>query len=145
MDADLQHDESLLPRMLAVLTAGEAELVSGSRYLPGGGIGEFPPARSFISRAGNRVARALLGFGLTDPMSGFFMFRRAVLGRCDLEGLSGAGFKILLELLAAADPPVAFRELPFVFRPRHAGESKFNPRIGWLFLLSLLQLSRRRR
>jgi dolichol-phosphate mannosyltransferase len=144
MDADLQHDESLLPRMLAVLKSGEAELVSGSRYLPGGGIGEFSFARAFISRTGNRVARALLGFGLTDPMSGFFMFRREILRRCHLEGLSGAGFKILLELLAAADPAIAFRELPFVFRPRHAGESKFSPRIGWLFLRSLIQLRRRR-
>lgn len=144
MDADLQHDEALLPRMLTLLKAGDAELVSGSRYLPGGGIGEFSLARSLISRTGNRVARALLGIGLTDPMSGFFMFRRGILSRCDLEGLSGAGFKILLELLAAADPPIAFRELPFVFRPRHAGESKFSPRIGWLFLLSALQARRRR-
>lgn len=144
MDADLQHDEALLPRMLAMLKRGEAELVSGSRYMPGGGIGEFSFWRACISSGGNRVARALLGLGLSDPMSGFFMFKREILQRCDLQGLSGAGFKILLELLAAADPPVVFRELPYVFRPRHAGSSKFNPRIGLLFLKSLLQLRRRR-
>jgi dolichol-phosphate mannosyltransferase len=145
MDADLQHDEALLPRMLALLKAGKVELVNGSRYIPGGGIDGFSPLRAFVSRSGNRVARALLGLGLSDPMSGFFMFRRQVLGRCDFAGLSGAGFKLLLELLAAADGPIAFAELPYVFRPRHAGESKFSPRIGWLFLLSLLQLRRRRR
>ena len=144
MDADLQHDEALLPRMLAMLKRGDAELVSGSRYLPGGGVGEHSFLRSCISSGGNRVARALLGFGLSDPMSGFFMFKREILQRCDLQGLSGAGFKILLDLLAAANPPVAFRELPYVFRPRHAGSSKFNPRIGLLFLRSLLQLRRRR-
>ncbi len=145
MDADLQHDEALLPRMLAVLKRGEAELVSGSRYIPGGGIDGLSPLRSLVSRTGNRVARALLGSRLTDPMSGYFMFQREILSRCDFTGLSGAGFKILLELLAAAEPAIAFCELPFVFRPRHAGRSKFSPRIGWLFLLSLLQLRRRRR
>ena len=143
MDADLQHDEALLPRMLDLLRRGEAELVSGSRYLPGGGIAGLSPWRGFVSRSGNRVARALLGLGLSDPMSGFFMFKREILARCDLAGLSGAGFKLLLDLLAAARPPVAFRELPYVFRPRHAGRSKFNPRIGLLFLRSLLQLRRR--
>jgi len=145
MDADLQHNEALLPRMLALLKAGKVELVNGSRYIPGGGIDGFSPLRAFISRSGNRVARSLLGLGLSDPMSGFFMFRREVLGRCDFAGLSGAGFKLLLELLAAADGPIPFAELPYVFRPRHAGESKFSPRIGWLFLLSLPQLRRRRR
>lgn len=131
--------------MLATLKESGVELVNGSRYIPGGGIDGFSSWRAFVSQTGNRVARRLLGLGLTDPMSGFFMFRREILGRCDFAGLSGAGFKLLLELLAAANPAIAFRELPYVFRPRHAGESKFSPRIGWLFLLSLPTLRRRRR
>ena len=76
MDADMQHDESLLPRMLATLKESGVELVNGSRYIPGGGIDGFSSWRAFVSQTGNRVARRLLGLGLTDPMSGFFMFRR---------------------------------------------------------------------
>src|SRR6476661_8584600 len=71
MDADLQHDESLLPRMLDILAAGEVELVAASRYAAGGSTGDFPLPRRLISHAGTWFARILLGIGLSDPMSGF--------------------------------------------------------------------------
>lgn len=139
MDADLQHDEALLPRMLAILKSGEAELVVASRYADGGGLGEHSALRRLISYAGNGAARRLLGVRLSDPMSGFFMLRRELLARSSLGHVSGRGFKILLDIVASTRPPPTLRELPFTFRPRHAGESKFNPAIGVEFLRALLR------
>jgi dolichol-phosphate mannosyltransferase len=118
MDADLQHDEGLLPRMLDMLEAGEAELVVASRYAPGGSTGDFPLPRRLISHAGTWFARILLGIGLSDPMSGFFMFRREVLRRSEVGKVSGGGFKILMDLVVSARPALSFRELPITFRPR---------------------------
>lgn len=136
MDADLQHDETLLPRMLAVLESGTADLVVGSRYVEGGSAQAFGGGRSAISRFATRIAQRMLGIELSDPMSGFFMARRAcldpIMGR-----LTPAGFKILLDITTTAgDLRVA--ELPYVFGARHQGESKFNVQIGFEFLGLLL-------
>ncbi len=139
MDADLQHDEALLPPMLEILRAGEAELVVASRYAAGGDLGEHSPFRRFISLGGNWAARTILGVPLSDPMSGFFMLRRDLLARSSPGRVSGRGFKILLDLVASTHPPARIRELPFAFRPRHAGESKFNAAIGWEFLRAVLK------
>jgi dolichol-phosphate mannosyltransferase len=139
MDADLQHDESLLPRMLDILEAGEAELVVASRYAAGGSTGDFPLPRRLISHAGTWFARILLGIGLSDPMSGFFMFRREVLGRSAVGNVSGGGFKILMDLVVSTKPALSFRELPFTFRPRHSGDSKFNAAIGLEFMRAIVK------
>jgi dolichol-phosphate mannosyltransferase len=147
MDADLQHDETLLPRMLALLNAGDAELVVASRYMPGGSPGDLPLPRALISRAGGWAARRLLGVQLTDPMSGFFMFRRDLLARSTLAELEGRGFKLLLDLIGSIRKPIATRELPYRFGRRRAGTSKFTLRIGWDFLRLLYRqhLQARRR
>jgi dolichol-phosphate mannosyltransferase len=139
MDADLQHDEALLPRMLDLLQSGDVELVVGSRYAPGGSIGQFPLPRRFISHAGTWLARRLLGVPLSDPMSGFFMFRRDLLRRSELGKVSGGGFKILLDLVVSTRPTPVIRELPFTFRLRHSGESKFNAAIGMEFMRAVLK------
>jgi len=139
MDADLQHDETLLPRMLEILRAGEVELVVASRYAAGAGLGEHSAFRRLISRGGNWTARTILGVGLSDPMSGFFMLRRDLLARSTVGRVSGRGFKILLDLVASTRPAAKLRELPFTFRPRNAGESKFNAAIGWEFLRAILK------
>ncbi len=139
MDADLQHDEALLPRMLDILRDGETELVVASRYADGAGLGEHSLFRRMISRGGNWAARAILGVPLSDPMSGFFMLRRDLLARSGVGRGSGRGFKILLDLVASTRPPARLRELPFTFRPRNAGESKFNAAIGWEFLRAVLK------
>jgi dolichol-phosphate mannosyltransferase len=139
MDADLQHDETLLPRMLEILRAGEVELVVASRYAAGAGLGEHSAFRRLISRGGNWTARTILRVGLSDPMSGFFMLRRDLLARSTVGRVSGRGFKILLDLVASTRPAAKLRELPFTFRPRNAGESKFNAAIGWEFLRAILK------
>ena len=139
MDADLQHDEALLPRMLEILRTGEVELVVASRYAPGAGLGEHSALRRLISRGGNWAARTILGVPLSDPMSGFFMLRRDLLARSTLGRISGRGFKILLDLVASTRPPAKLSELPFTFRPRNAGTRKFNATIGWELLRAMLK------
>ncbi len=130
MDADLQHDERLLPQMLAVLESGAAELVVGSRYVPGGGVGEWDNGRARISRLATRLAGMICKADVADPMSGFFMCRREVFERA-LHRMSGQGFKILLDLLASSPAPVRVAELPYVFRQRQHGESKLDALVAW--------------
>ena len=136
MDADLQHDEALLPRMLELLARGEADVVVGSRYVAGGGLGEWPQPRREMSRVATRLARLILREEIADPMSGFFMLRREVLEQ-RVRLLSGLGFKILLDLLTATRGPLRVVELPFEFRARHAGASKLDSSAAWDFLMLL--------
>ena len=125
MDADLQHDETLLPAMLKEIDAG-ADLVVGSRYLGGGASGTgFSKSRQGISNAATVLAQRLLGVKITDPMSGFFMVRREVVEEA-APRLSEQGFKILLDLIASTPRKLRTVELPFTFRERHAGVSKLD-------------------
>ena len=137
MDADLQHDERLLPQMLDLLKNGEADIVVGSRYVKGGGIGEWNTSRATISRFATRLSRAVVPVELTDPMSGFFMLRRDVLAE-SVRNLSAIGFKILVDLFASSSRTLKFKELPYQFRNRHAGESKLDSVAGWDYGMLLL-------
>lgn len=131
MDGDLQHDEQLLPRMLEVLKSEPIDLVVGSRYVTGGGIGEgFNSSRARISGFATRLARFICKAEIADPMSGFFMFRREVFESA-VYRLSGQGFKILLDLMASSPRPLRVRELPFEFRKRQHGESKLDVMVAW--------------
>ena len=137
IDADLQHDERLLPKMLDVLERGEADIVVGSRYAAGGDIGEWSPWRARISRLATRLSRGLVPEDLTDPMSGFFMMRRSVfIGT--VRKLSVIGFKILTDLFASFPQPLRFKELPYRFRRRHAGKSKLDSAALWDYAMLLL-------
>ncbi|HEY7901738.1 MAG TPA: glycosyltransferase family 2 protein [Caulobacteraceae bacterium] len=126
MDADLQHDETLLPAMLAALREDRADLVIGSRYV---GAGEaaagFSAARGLGSRLANRLARLALRAEVSDPVSGFFMVRRPILDEV-APRLSDQGFKILFDLIASRRGPVRILELPYTFQARQAGESKLD-------------------
>ena len=139
MDGDLQHDETLLPAMLAVLRAGEADVVIGSRYIAGGGLGEWDSKRASMSGLATKLSQLVLRAEVTDPMSGFFMLPRAVFNRA-APHLSAIGFKILLDLLASLPEKPRVRELPYTFRTRVAGESKLDA--GVLFDFGLLLLDK---
>jgi dolichol-phosphate mannosyltransferase len=134
MDADLQHDETLLPRMLEQLRGGETELVVASRYLEGGSTGALAQGRVRLSRLANRIASLAYRAPLTDPMSGFFMLKRALMEET-VRRLSGRGFKILLDLLLSARRPVRVVELPYHMRARQAGESKLDAPVAWDFMV----------
>lgn len=136
MDADLQHDESLLPRMLDALRSDAADLVIASRYAEGGDTGDWSVARKRMSLMAARVARWTLKTELTDPMSGFFMVRRRCFDHC-VERLSGIGFKILLDILASTSEPLRILELPYRFRTRQYGESKLDPKVQLEFVWML--------
>src|SRR5882757_5788216 len=94
IDADLQHDETQLPKMLALLQAGEADLVVGSRYIEGGSADSFDKQRAGFSMLATSVAKKLLRVEIADPMSGFFMIRRDRFEQLAPQ-LSTQGFKIL--------------------------------------------------
>jgi dolichol-phosphate mannosyltransferase len=136
MDADLQHDESVLPRMLDALRAGDTDIVVGSRYTKGGGIGTWNAKRAKISRFATRLSRMVVKRDLSDPMSGFFALRREALEQA-VRNLSNIGFKILLDVLASSSQPLRLKEIPYEFRNRHAGESKLDSQAMWGYLMLL--------
>ena len=136
IDADLQHDEKLLPEMLAAAREGGADLVVASRYMEGASTGDMPPERVRMSRLASRLS-ALLCRGLTDPMSGFFVVRRSFLERV-VRRLYGRGFKVLLDLVAAARGEVTIVERPYRMRSRLRGESKLGARVIAEFLMLIL-------
>ncbi len=138
IDGDLQHDERVLPAMLECLRGGEHDIVVGSRYVAGGGIGDWDARRAKLSRLSTTLAKKTLGVVLSDPMSGFFALRREVLHDV-VRDLSGVGFKILLDIFATSKRPLRFHELPYEFRTRKAGESKVDSNVALDFLTMLLQ------
>jgi dolichol-phosphate mannosyltransferase len=137
MDADLQHDETLLPRMLDVLRGEPIDIVVGSRYVEGGGTGSWEESRLRKSRLATRFAQAAIKAPLQDPMSGFFALRAELLDSV-VRRLSSIGFKILLDILASSPTPLRVREIPYEFRERTSGESKLDSRVAWDFLMLIL-------
>ncbi len=135
MDGDLQHDPAILPVMLDVLVKQSADLVVATRREGTGGFarGAMSPLRLAISEAATGLAGRLLGIGISDPMSGFFMVRRDVV-EAVAPRLSSQGFKILLDVVASAGPALRIREVPFEFRARHSGESKLDSRVVFEYL-----------
>ena len=126
MDADLQHDETLLPAMLAVLREDRADIVIGSRYVGEGSANAgLSAVRGVGSRLANRLARVVLRAEVTDPVSGFFMVKRPVFDEAAPK-LSDQGFKILFDLIASRASPARILELPYSFSARQAGESKLD-------------------
>ncbi len=138
MDADLQHDETRLPHMLALLKGGDTDIVVASRYAEQGSVGDWQAARASMSRWATRLSRLVLRAELSDPMSGFFMMRRDALLDCIRAGVAGVGFKILLDLLAASPRPLRLREVPYRFGQRVAGHSKLDSNVAWEFGIMLL-------
>lgn len=126
VDADLQHDEKLLPRMLSDIESGSADLVIGTRYSQSGEAREgFSTARRISSEFATKLSNLLLRTNVSDPMSGFFMIRRQLVDTI-APNLSPGGFKLLLDILASAPGGIRVREIPYVFRPRRVGKSKLD-------------------
>ncbi len=137
MDGDMQHDEAILLDMLAVIRRGDVDLVVGSRYVEGGGMGEWSKRRIAMSQLATALANKLTRTTIGDPMSGFFMLtREAFMG--SLPGLSSVGFKILLDIAASSPTPLRVVEVPFTFRTRQHGESKLDGLVLWEYLELLL-------
>jgi dolichol-phosphate mannosyltransferase len=125
MDGDLQHDETVLPRMLNALRDEGYDIAIGSRYVDGGGVGTWDRKRAGMSNLATRLSRMVLRTPVSDPMSGFFMIRRATFEQA-VRQLSAMGFKILLDIVASLPGRPRIVELPYEFRSRLAGESKLD-------------------
>ena len=133
IDADLQHDETQLPKMVGLLQSGEAELVVGSRYIEGGSADSFNKGRAGASQLATEVAKRVLKVEIADPMSGFFMIRRDRFEQLAPQ-LSTQGFKILLDIIATAEGKLRTIEVPFTFGSRQHGESKLDSMVALDFL-----------
>ena len=133
IDADLQHDETQLPKMVGLLQRGEAELVVGSRYIEGGSADSFNKGRAGVSTLATAVAQRVLKVEIADPMSGFFMIRRDRFEQLAPK-LSTQGFKILLDIVATAEGELRIIEVPFTFGSRQHGESKLDSMVALDFL-----------
>ncbi len=133
IDGDLQHDETVLPQMYAALVNGEGNLAIGTRVPDPTQPGGLSPARQRLSNLGAWFFGLIAGVDVSDPMSGFFMTRREIVAR-HAARLSPDGFKILVDLVLTARHELKAVEVPYVFRPRIAGESKLSPLVGLDFL-----------
>jgi dolichol-phosphate mannosyltransferase len=133
IDGDLQHDETVLPRLYEALARGDGNLVIGTRVADPTKPGGLSPLRQKLSNLGAWFFRRVAGLSITDPMSGFFMTRREVVAKLAPK-LSPDGFKILVDLILSSSGDLKVAEQPYVFRPRRAGESKLSPLVGLDFL-----------
>ena len=133
MDADLQHDESILPEMVRRARGADVDLVVGSRYLEAAGADALGPARLRLSRAAGAVGRKLCP-GLSDPLSGYFVARRAFVERV-IPRLYGRGFKLLLDMVAAAGGKARIEEVAYRMRSRQRGESKLGVAVAMDYVL----------
>lgn len=138
MDADLSHDPADVPRLLMALRG--ADLVIGSRYVPGGGVVDWPPHRRALSRGGNRYVQVMTGMPVSDATAGFRAFRRAVLEALDLATIKSDGYSFQLEM-ALRTWRVGFRivEIPITFVERTEGASKISRSIVAEALWRVLQ------
>jgi len=137
MDADLQHDETILPRMLEKLKTERLDIVVATRNAQGGSMGDFSAFRVRLSQLGRRLSNSISHCELSDPMSGFFVLDQRFLQEV-VHSVSGIGFKILLDLVASASRPVRVGEVPYRFGQRVHGESKLDILVGIEYLQLLL-------
>jgi len=141
MDADFSHDPAVLPALLAPLVAGEADLVIGSRYTPGGGVVDWGFGRRLISRGGSLFARTVLGLPVNDLTGGFKAWRAGTLGSIPFDGVHAGGYVFQIEMTFRAQRSGArIRELPITFRDRRVGASKMSRRIVVEALVVVVQL-----
>ena len=135
IDADLQHDETKLRPMLDTLERNdEFDIVIGSRRIDGGSSGDgLSHLRRWGSDRATSISKRMLGITASDPMSGFFMVRRLSFNKV-VASLENSGFKILADMLAASGGQWRTTEIPYTFRPRHAGESKMDLAVTLEFL-----------
>ncbi|MEO6247382.1 MAG: glycosyltransferase family 2 protein [Sphingomicrobium sp.] len=138
IDGDMQHDETVLPKMYRAVAEEGNDLAVGTRYVEGGSTGDWDASREKMSRFATALSRRLLKAEMSDPMSGFFAVRREAV-MAALPHLSSIGFKILMDLVASSPNRLKIAEVPYTFRNRIHGESKFDARVAQEFAILLLE------
>lgn len=139
MDADMSHDEKILPLLIEKIRSG-ADLACGSRRVPGGGADKWPWYRRLTSWVAIQIAKLVLGVRLTDPTSGFFVLKRELFESCR-ETLYPEGYKILLELYCKGRP-ARVEDVAFVFKDRRQGYSKLTGKVMGEYLKMIRRLRR---
>lgn len=134
MDADGSHDPNILPQMVRAIASGGADVAVGSRYVPGGGMGDWPLYRQIISRVACFMGQLVCP--VRDLTSGYLVFRREVIEGVTLDPI---GFKIGLEVLVRGRYRT-FTEIPYVFTDRKAGQSKLSFKVIRQYLVQLGRL-----
>jgi dolichol-phosphate mannosyltransferase len=137
IDADLQHDERILPDLYKAIANDGNELAIGTRYAGNGSTGEWDDKRLKISRFATALASPIMKTRLSDPMSGFFAVRRDVLLEA-APGLSNVGYKILLDLVASSPRTLKLAEVGYTFGTRQSGESKLDEMVALEYIELLL-------
>jgi dolichol-phosphate mannosyltransferase len=136
MDADFSHDPKYLPEMLR-RAGSDADVVVGSRYVPGGGTANWEPSRRLLSKAAAVYARAVLRFDVRDPTAGFVCYRRRVLETIDLAAVRSEGYGFQIEMkYRCARAGFSIDEMPIVFEERRLGQSK----MSWPIIIEALGL-----
>jgi dolichol-phosphate mannosyltransferase len=130
MDADFSHDPSDLPRLIAAIDEG-ADLAIGSRYVPGGGVDDWPWHRRAISSGGNRYAALMLGIKVKDATAGYRAFRADAIRRLRPETCDASGYAFQVEMAwRASEAGLKITEIPIRFRDREAGTSKMSTSVA---------------
>ena len=129
MDADFSHDPKDLPRLIEA--SSDADLVLGSRYVPGGGVTDWGLFRRMLSQGGSWYARVVLGVPVRDLTGGFKCFHRRTLEGIDYRNTHADGYGFQIEITyRAAKAGFSVKEIPIIFRDRQEGTSKMSPRIA---------------
>jgi dolichol-phosphate mannosyltransferase len=141
MDADFSHDPATLPALLEPVVRGDADLVIGSRYTPGGGVVDWGLARRVVSRGGSMFARLVLGLDPHDLTGGFKAWRASTLQAVPFDGVHAGGYVFQIEMTFRASRGGArIREIPITFHDRRVGQSKMSRRIVVEALVVVVQL-----
>ncbi len=141
MDADFSHDPAALPGLLAPIAADTADLVIGSRYVPGGGVVDWGLGRRLISRAGSLFARIVLWLPINDLTGGFKAWRAELLSAVPFDDVHAGGYVFQIEMTFRASRAGArIAEVPITFRDRRVGQSKMSRRIVVEALVVVVQL-----
>ncbi|MGQ7848577.1 glycosyltransferase [Granulosicoccus sp. 3-233] len=138
MDADLQHDETILPTMFKRIAGEDYDICVGSREAEGGGYGDWSANRKLVSSGARWLANVMMGELVLDPMSGYFAVSRHYFQQT-IDKVNPQGFKILLEFLARGESPRVC-EVGYEFRNRIHGETKLNASVALEYLLALVDL-----
>lgn len=137
MDADLQHDEKIIPEMLSQLKNGY-DLAIGSRYVREGSMGTMPSHRVKISQLASKLSYLVVPKNIKDPMSGFFLMKRDLLNSI-VDSLTTTGYKLLLDIVVNAGNNACIVEVPYIMRHRQFGESKLDTFVVLEYLQFLIE------
>ena len=122
MDSDFSHPPKIIPQLVEEIKTSKCDIVIASRFVPGGAIDGWSTKRKLISKTAKEIAKAGLGVNESDPMSGFFAFRRKILEGIKLDAI---GYKVLLEILVKTKD-IKIKEIPYTFTNRTLGSSKLD-------------------